>query len=53
MSSSMCAVGSSILDTGARKAAAAGPAIDGQAGNGVPEMFGLPNVANVSAVFED
>ena len=46
MASSMCAVGTSILDTGARKASAAGPAAEGQAG--VPGMFGLPNVANVS-----
>lgn len=46
MASSMCAVGTSILDIGTRKASAEGPATEGQAG--VPGMFGLPNVANVS-----
>lgn len=44
MASPMC-VGTSILDTGARKASVAGPA---EAQAGVPGMFGLPNVANVS-----
>lgn len=47
MASPMC-VGTSILDTGARKASAAGPA---EAQAGVPGMFGLPNVANVSVLY--
>lgn len=47
MASPMCAVGTGILDIGTRKASAEGPASEGQAG--VPGMFGLPNVANVSA----
>lgn len=48
MASSMCAVGTSILDTGARKASVTGRATEGQ--DGVPGMFGLPNVANVSVL---
>ncbi|CAM9450954.1 unnamed protein product [Ectocarpus sp. 8 AP-2014] len=45
MASPMC-VGTNILNTGARKASAAGPA---EAQAGVPGMFGLPNVANPAA----
>lgn len=46
---SMCgAVGTSILDIGSRKGAAAGPLGEGQEGHHVPGMFGLPNVGNVS-----
>lgn len=42
------AVGTSILDIGARKSVAMGPATEGMEGHHVPEMFGLPNVGNVS-----
>lgn len=48
---SICnAVGTGILDIGARKAAVTGPATEGLAGQDVPGMFGLPNVANVSVL---
>lgn len=50
MAQSSFAVGKDILDIGSRKASARGPAAAGQAGQHVPLAFGLPNVANVSAV---